>query len=136
MAITALSFSSCKKERKKDGFLGSSVGGTPVVKGCTDATATNYNASANQDDGTCMYNGSVTFYYNSSGSYATVYLGSSYSGQITQYYPSTPPSCGSSGCANFTVPVGTYNWTASSTWSNWSGQVIVSKNGCQLVLLQ
>ena len=31
--------------------------------GCTDKNATNYNASAKKDDGTCNYEGSVVFWY-------------------------------------------------------------------------
>ena len=31
------------------------VGNTTVITGCTDATADNYDASATQDDGSCIY---------------------------------------------------------------------------------
>ena len=40
-----------------DGSLSPSCGCTPpAVYGCTDSSASNYNASANQDNGTCLYN--------------------------------------------------------------------------------
>ena len=106
---------------------------TPVY-GCTDPASTNYNPSATDDNGTCEYEGNVVFWYNSSGSNATVYVGGK-TGYITQYYPSYDPSCGSSGCANFTLPVGTYSFSASSTWNNWNGNVTVTKNGCFKMLL-
>lgn len=32
-------------------------------EGCTDKTATNYNAKAKKDDGTCSYEGSIVFWY-------------------------------------------------------------------------
>jgi hypothetical protein len=45
-----------------------------IVEGCTDATATNYNASANTDDGSCMflaigdtYGGGIIFYLDGNG---------------------------------------------------------------------
>ncbi len=58
-------------------------------------------------------------------------------GSITSYY-STSPSCGASGCAIFTLPIGSYSYSASSTFglSTWSGTVTVTKNGCLLTLLQ
>jgi hypothetical protein len=44
----SLIFSSCKKEEEDN---------TPtVVEGCTDSEATNYNANATSNDGSCMYN--------------------------------------------------------------------------------
>jgi hypothetical protein len=104
------------------------------TKGCTDPTATNYNASAEQDDGTCAYAGNVVFYYATSGTNATVVINGQ-TGTVTTAFSSTP-SCGTSGCANFTLPIGTYNYTASSTFTNWSGSVIVTKNGCTAQVLQ
>lgn len=120
--VSSLILLSCKKEDQK-------------IFGCTDPSATNYNASATDDNGSCTYNGNVTFWYNSNGTNATVNIGGQV-GYITSYYPGNDPSCGSTGCANFTLGVGSYNYSASSTFSNWSGTVSVTKNGCKLVLLQ
>lgn len=136
LSLTLPFFNGCKKDKKKDGFLGTSVGGTTIVKGCTDPSAVNYNSSANTNDGSCQYNGKATFWYNSVGTTATVYMGGQ-SGQITVYYTSGTPTCGSAtGCANFTLPTGTYNYSASSTFSTWSGQVTIDKDNCKLILLQ
>lgn len=111
----------CKKEEEK-------------IFGCTDPSSSNYNPVANTDNGTCEYTGDVTFWYNSNGTNATVTIGSRV-GYITQYYPSYNPTCGSSGCANFTLDVGSYYYYAESSFSTWSGTVYVSKNGCARVLL-
>jgi len=46
LAVTFV-FSACKKEDE--------VVTTTVINGCTDATATNYNSSASNDDGSCNY---------------------------------------------------------------------------------
>jgi len=42
--ITAFGFNSCSKP------------------GCTDSRATNYSADVNEDDGTCVYRGDITFW--------------------------------------------------------------------------
>lgn len=49
---------------------------------------------------------------------------------ISSYYSSGAPSCGASGCANFSLPPGSYNVTASCSSKNWSGTVTVTANGC------
>lgn len=105
-----------------------------IVYGCTDPSASNYNPSATVDNGNCQYTGSVVFWYNSAGTNATVYINGQ-TGLVTSYYSGFDPTCGSSGCANFTLNTGTYSWSASSTFSNWSGTVTVYKNGCSKVLL-
>jgi len=46
--VLPLIFSSCKKEEDE-------VVTPTVISGCTDSDATNYNASATADDGTCTY---------------------------------------------------------------------------------
>ena len=122
LLLVGVVLSSCSKEATK-------------VFGCTDPTSVNYNPSATDDNGTCEYEGNVTFWYDSNGTDATVNVAGE-TGYITSYYPTLDPSCGSSGCANFTLPVGSYSFTASSTFSNWSGTVTVTKNGCSLMLLQ
>jgi len=121
LTFTIITTSSCKKE-------------DPKIFGCTDPTSSNYNPSATDDNGTCKYEGNATFWYNTSGTDATVTV----DGQtryITQYYPDYNPTCGSDGCANFTLEVGTYSYHASSTWSTWNGNITVTKNGCSLMLL-
>ena len=45
--VVSFIFTACKKEDE--------VVTTTVINGCTDATATNYNSSATNDDGTCTY---------------------------------------------------------------------------------
>lgn len=49
---------------------------------------------------------------------------------ITSYYSSGAPSCGATGCANFTLNPGTYNVTASCSSKSWNGTVIVTSGGC------
>jgi len=78
-------------------------------------------------------NGNVYFWYNTTGTTATVII----NGQneyITTHYTSDP-GCGASGDANFSLPPGSYSYTASSSFSNWSGTVTVTSNGCNGVLL-
>ena len=107
----------------------------PKILGCTDPTSINYNPSATDDNGTCKYEGNVTFWYNSNGTQAKVTINGE-SRYITSYYPTYNPTCGSDGCANFTLEVGTYSYQAVSTWNTWEGNITVTKNGCYLMLLQ
>lgn len=123
IALTIMTITGCSKEDD------------PKVFGCTDPTSTNFNSSATDDNGTCRYEGNVTFWYNTSGTTATVIMGGQ-TRYISNYYPTYNPTCGSEGCANFTLEVGTYSYHATSTWSTWNGNVTVRKNGCSLVLLQ
>jgi len=111
---------------------GSSI---PKVYGCMDPAASNYNPLANIDNGACQYTGNVTFWYNSNGTKATVIVGGQ-TGYITNYYSTYNPTCGSDGCANFTLAVGSYSFSASSTWHTWAGTVSVTKGNCTLMLLQ
>jgi len=56
-------------------------------------------------------------------------------GNINQYYSSSTPDCGAIGCANFTLPVGNYNFSASCTGKTWSGSVSVIADGCSRMKL-
>lgn len=49
---------------------------------------------------------------------------------ISSYYSSGAPSCGASGCANFTLNPGTYPVSASCSNSTWNGTVTVTAGGC------
>jgi hypothetical protein len=87
-------------------------------EGCTDPSATNYNSRANVDNGTCIYTGQALFYFDQNGPNAAVSINGQ-SGTITSNYPSTPPTCGSSGCATFSLAASvqgtSYPYTASSS---------------------
>jgi hypothetical protein len=79
--------------------------------------------------------GEIMFWYNSWGTNATVYLDGE-SGMVTSYYADYNPDCEAIGCATFTLPEGTYSYTASSSFSTWEGQVLVVKNRCSKILLK
>ena len=75
------------------------------------------------------YYGQVNFWTAYNYGYITVNC-AGYSGNITSYYYSGAPTCGSAGCVTMTLPVGTYSYSAYSSSYNWNGYVIVSANGC------
>ena len=55
---------------------------------------------------------------------------------ITKYYYSGTPSCGATGCANFTnVPVGTYSYYAENDDYYWDGHITVTKDNCSKMRL-
>ena len=51
---------------------------------------------------------------------------------MTEYFPNVIPSCGTQGCANFSLPAGSYNYTATNGDTTWNGNVTVSKSVCTL----
>lgn len=57
------------------------------------------------------------------------------SGTISQYYSSGNPNCGDSGNANFTLPVGTYEFTASCSDNIWESTITVTAGGCSKMRL-
>jgi hypothetical protein len=117
------SASSCKKD----------------VYGCTDFAAYNYNKAATIDNGSCVYSGNVTFFFSSNMANATVIIHGD-TGIITGYYSGAPPQCGAVGCANFTLPAGTYTYTAQSSQKTWGittpDTAVVTENQCALYVLQ
>lgn len=56
------------------------------------------------------------------------------SGTITSYYSSSP-SCGASGCANFSVPAGTYTFSASCDGYTWNSTISVTDGQCSKMQL-
>jgi major membrane immunogen (membrane-anchored lipoprotein) len=57
-------------------------------------------------------------------------------GHVNTSFPTTTPTCGTAGCANFTMHPGTYTYTA-TTASNvgYTGSVTVQKDSCKLIRL-
>lgn len=110
-------------------------------KGCTDKDAVNYDSKAKKNDGTCKYEGSAMFWMNGSTTTngAVDVVLNSQNSSITVDITSGTPSCGQSGCANFTkLPVGTYNWTAEDQFPvsyQKSGSVTISANTCTKIRL-
>jgi hypothetical protein len=79
--------------------------------------------------------GTAVFYLNqnSPGGTVTVNCGGQ-TKYITTYFAGAP-GCNNANAANFTLPVGTYNYTAQSNTQNWSGTVTVPANTCSQNLL-
>jgi hypothetical protein len=126
IAISILaSISSCRKD----------------VSGCTDSSATNYNSAANINNGSCTYTGNITFWFSTVMTNATVTIFDAShhavdSGVITSNYPNGLPGCGANGCANFTLPIGIYTYTARSSTFIWNDTATVIANHCNLYQLQ
>ena len=96
-----ISITSCKKD---------------PVKGCKTSFATNYNSSAEEDDGSCNYESKVIFWQNQSNASSwsalgvtalNFYVDGSFIGSCgaTTYYGSVP-SCSSDGLAHITKNLG------------------------------
>lgn len=86
-----------------------------TIRGCTDSNASNDDVQANENDGSCKYTGQVTFWTNANlGSNITVTIGGQ-TGFITGYFSTYNPTCGSNGCANFTLNTNSYSYYATSS---------------------
>ena len=79
--------------------------------------------------------GSVTFWVDSAANNIRVKLNGA-TANINTAFPTSTPTCGSSGCANFTMHTGTYSYTA-TTASNigYAGTVTITADSCTLVRL-
>lgn len=129
ITLSSIVLSSCQKEKKK---------------GCTAASALNYDATAEEDCYCCTYNGKAVFWNHPDDEYCEVkvWVDGVYIGTITSDY-SSAPTCGTQGCVTYTAKPGTYNVVAieedcdgDSYYEEWNGSVTITSNGCWAERLQ
>lgn len=125
IALLGLAVTSCKKEK---------------VKGCTTSSATNFNSSAQEDDGSCAYNGKATFWIDSNSvenflvqgiDKIKIHVSTSVAGTYDFGTPiplSAPSSCGESGYVSISLDMGGDKITngAVYTINNGSNDTIIS----------
>ena len=125
--------SSCKKENK--------------IKGCTDKDSKNYDPSAQVNDGSCLYEGAVVFWYDATASAgliadSAISLTFYFNGEIvgstaTSVYWAAAPDCGQNGSITVMEDLGsvkTLSYTLSvkdqTGHEYWNTAVNVDANTC------
>ena len=65
----------------------------------------------------------------------TVVLNDTSSSTISQFYSNGSPGCDAGGSANFELPSGTYNYTASCSGYTWNGTITITNGQCSTMQL-
>lgn len=132
--VMALAFMSCKKD---------------PVKGCKTSYATNYNSSAEEDDGSCTYESKVIFWQNqtNASSWAaagvtalTFYVDGQVIGSCAaNVYNTSAPTCSGSGAASVTKSLGnsssksfSYSIKDQTGYAWYSGSVTLDGSVCSI----
>lgn len=111
---------------------GTGGGGTGGGGGGTGGGGTGGGGTGGGGDGS----GKATFWtqYDYGCGNITVYI-SNYSGTISGYYSQGNPGCDAGSSANFNLPAGSYQWTASCSEYNWSGTITINEGNCSTMQL-
>ena len=114
VVLFGFAITSCKKDK---------------VKGCTTTSAKNFNSKAEEDDGSCQYEGSVVFWTNSltSGESWNIYLNGLFQGNMAVNFASAP-SCGNTGALTIKKSLGSnksqpYNISAAYVSAGTTGPI-------------
>tara|TARA_B110000046_G_scaffold137347_1_gene143626 strand:+ start:1292 stop:1738 length:447 start_codon:yes stop_codon:yes gene_type:complete len=120
-------------------------------EGCTNPDATNYDAAASKDNGSCLLLGEVMFWSICDSCvdsvelfpYVAVEIGARVEGYMRDVsYASEPDAqnCEARGCVTGTLPTGIHEWTAYEVYGDYeltdtigSGDVVINANGCTKV---
>jgi hypothetical protein len=118
LAFVAASVSSCKK-------------------GCTDSNGANHDPGAKRNDGSCMYDGSVVFWYDSLKSTGTILVTMEDGTQGTVTYDAAGgiPDCGEARYFTYTAAPGFYQYTVALSDNIWgnrtgTGTITISSQQC------
>jgi hypothetical protein len=127
------STNSCKKDNK--------------IKGCMDKDSQNYSATAQADDGSCLYSGQMVFWFDQAASAGLIADGATtltYSlnsqvidSRVTSIYWTTTPLCGDNGSISVTEDLGKVKTKAYSLsvkdqtgFEYWKATVNFDANTC------
>lgn len=117
--------------------------------GCMDEDATNYSSTAEEDDGSCTYEGKAVFYYGQSTAEAlvgdgatslTFYVNDEIVGSASSdvyWVGSESPDCDTEGAITTTMDLGsekfetyTYRVVDNTDFERWSGDITFEANTC------
>ena len=102
----------------------------------TSLTAYSQNGNSNQFSEGCVYNpssGNACFWFSTTAIYGRTVVAIGTSSDTVKYTTGLPSACGQSGCANFQLPPGIYNYSAAELppgTHTWSGSITIAKHGC------
>lgn len=117
------------------------------VEGCTDPEASNYDVDANDNDGSCNYEGDLVFWYNETASAGLINDGST---SLTYYinnqvvgssasntFWNSAPNCGQNSSVTATIDLGSsqsvavsYSVVDQDSFEIWAGDISVDANSC------